>query len=48
MIGKGWFPEQTGGLDPYFCARSLGFHSADPLIALVYLRCAAITVELRR
>ena len=28
--------------------RSFGFHSADPLIALVYLCCAGITIELPR
>jgi transposase len=28
--------------------RAFGFHSADPLIALVYLCCAAITIELPR
>ena len=28
--------------------RAFGFHSADPLIALVYLCCAGITIELPR
>jgi transposase len=28
--------------------RAFGFHSADPLIALVYLCCADITIELPR
>ena len=28
--------------------RAFGFHSADPLIALVYLCCAAVTIELPR
>ena len=28
--------------------RAFGFHSADPLIALVYLCCAAITIDLPR
>ncbi len=28
--------------------RSFGFHSADPLIALVYLSCAGITIQLPR
>ncbi len=28
--------------------RSFGFHSADPLIALVYLCCAGITIQLPR
>ena len=28
--------------------RSFGFHSAEPLIALVYLCCARITIELPR
>lgn len=28
--------------------RSFGFHSADPLIALVYLWCAGITTHLPR
>jgi Transposase len=28
--------------------RAFGFHFANPLIALVYLRCAAITIELPR
>ena len=28
--------------------RSFGFHSADPLIALVYLCCAGIVIELPR
>jgi transposase len=28
--------------------RSFGFHSADPLIALVYLCCAGITTHLPR
>ena len=28
--------------------RAFGFHSADPLIALVYLTCAGITIELPR
>ena len=28
--------------------RSFGFHSADPLIALVYLCCAGIVIQLPR
>lgn len=28
--------------------RAFGFHSADPLIALVYLTCAGVTIELPR
>ena len=28
--------------------RAFGFHSADPLIALVYLCCAGVTIELPR
>ena len=28
--------------------RALGFHSADPLIALVYLCCAGVTIKLPR
>jgi hypothetical protein len=43
MTGKWWFSEQTGRLDRYFRARRLGFRSADTLIPLVYLCCAAIT-----
>jgi hypothetical protein len=28
--------------------RAFGFHSADPLIVLVYLCCAGVTMTLRR
>ena len=28
--------------------RAFGFHSADPLIALVYLCCTGLTIELPR